>query len=744
MDEGAEQDKQPEQAPADGAKSGGEEQGAGDAQPQSEAGGQPSGEAAAMDAEPPLAVPQHQLPPTNKMQKRKVAMFLAYVGHGYLGMQRNPGVKTIEEDLFQAGAAHAVHKAGGISDANADKDGFMKARGGWIHWMRAARTDKGVSAVGQVVSFKMILEPPGMVERINSHLPPQIRVFGYSRATNGFDSRKHCDKRRRGGGGGAGAGAGAATTATSRVLACWLMAYEYILPEWAFDPARCQPRSQQQQQQWIEERRQDKATARASAGDAAAAGDAVPSGDATADSDAAGPAAGGEPPLLSPAAAEAEVAAAAAEAAEAAEVVLDEEMVGGGGGDDDATADPAALAAAEAEDEAAQPAVGANAQSQQQEGEQQPGGTGDAVYGVAAATAEGDGKEQQPFALDVERLNYILKQARAGLAWCGGYEGTHNFHNFTVRKPASAPDAKRYIISFKCGGVFEIGSERWVRLVVVGQSFMLHQIRKLVGMAVAVARGVATLDALKLAMKTSVGLNVPMAPELGLFLDQCYYEAYNKQQWGHQNERLSLDDYRAAVDAFKAEQLYPHIAARDAEEGINAGWLRSLNEAAYRFGDWPAQVAAVRRGGGRSAPPPKGSGAAATVGSFERYGQKRKGPAGGGRGGGRDGGKRGRGPGAADMLRPVATAAPSTVKTKELAQADAALKSLVNAIADTLAKGNKVEITGFGSFYARKLFARNGRNPHTGEAMQIPESVTAAFSAGMSLKATVKAGHGYK
>ena len=45
-----------------------------------------------------------------------------------------------------------------------------------VHWQRAARTDKGVSAVGQVVSLKMITEPEGAVDRINSHLPPQLRV----------------------------------------------------------------------------------------------------------------------------------------------------------------------------------------------------------------------------------------------------------------------------------------------------------------------------------------------------------------------------------------------------------------------------------------------------------------------------------------------------------------------------------------------------------------------------------------
>ena len=52
-----------------------------------------------------------------------------------------------------------------------------------VHWQRAARTDKGVSAVGQVVSLKMLTEPDGVVDRINSHLPPQLRVRPTSQDT---------------------------------------------------------------------------------------------------------------------------------------------------------------------------------------------------------------------------------------------------------------------------------------------------------------------------------------------------------------------------------------------------------------------------------------------------------------------------------------------------------------------------------------------------------------------------------
>lgn len=50
-----------------------------------------------------------------------MALYLAYVGHGYQGMQRNPGAKTIEDELFRA-----LHAAGAISDANADENGFVK------------------------------------------------------------------------------------------------------------------------------------------------------------------------------------------------------------------------------------------------------------------------------------------------------------------------------------------------------------------------------------------------------------------------------------------------------------------------------------------------------------------------------------------------------------------------------------------------------------------------------------------
>lgn len=80
-----------------------------------------------------------------------------------------------------------------------------------------------------------------------------------------------------------------------------------------------------------------------------------------------------------------------------------------------------------------------------------------------------------------------------------------------------------------------------------------------------------------------------MAPELGLFLDECYYDAYNAQ-FGQLHGEIHLSEFQDQVDAFKASQLYPHIAARDAEEQVNAGWLDGLTDRYYRFRGWRTAI----------------------------------------------------------------------------------------------------------------------------------------------------------
>ena len=66
-----------------------------------------------------------------------------------------------------------------------------------------------------------------------------------------------------------------------------------------------------------------------------------------------------------------------------------------------------------------------------------------------------------------------------------------------------------------------------------------------------------------------------------------------------------------------------------------------------------------------------------------------------------------------------------------------ALEATTSAISGALSNGDKVAITGFGSFLVRSRAARSGRNPRTGVTIQISASKVPAFKAGKLLKESV-------
>lgn len=66
-----------------------------------------------------------------------------------------------------------------------------------------------------------------------------------------------------------------------------------------------------------------------------------------------------------------------------------------------------------------------------------------------------------------------------------------------------------------------------------------------------------------------------------------------------------------------------------------------------------------------------------------------------------------------------------------------ALNALLSTIESALVSGEKVSLTGFGNFEVRERAARTGRNPQTGEEMQISASRAPAFKPGKSLKDAV-------
>ncbi len=69
--------------------------------------------------------------------------------------------------------------------------------------------------------------------------------------------------------------------------------------------------------------------------------------------------------------------------------------------------------------------------------------------------------------------------------------------------------------------------------------------------------------------------------------------------------------------------------------------------------------------------------------------------------------------------------------------ADTILSALVEAIMEAVAAGDKVTLVGFGSFERRERSAREGRNPQTGETLQIAATRVPAFSSGKLFKERV-------
>ncbi|MEQ2237452.1 tRNA pseudouridine synthase 1 [Ilyodon furcidens] len=316
-----------------------------------------------------------------KYPKKKVVLLLAYSGKGYYGMQRNPGnsqFRTIEDDLVIA-----LVKSGCIPENHGDD---MKK----MSFQRCARTDKGVSAAGQVVSLKIRLIE-NIIEKINEHLPPQIRVLGLKRVTQGFNSKNNCDART----------------------------YSYMLPTVAFSPK---------------------------------------------DYD---------------------------------------------------------------------------------------------TENIAAFRLEPE---------TLQKVNQLFTH----------YKGTHNFHNFTSQKAPSDPSARRYITEMSCGEPFVRNTWEFAVITVRGQSFMLHQIRKMIGLVIAVTKGYAKEQVIERSWGQEK-VDVPKAPGLGLVLERVHFDRYNKRFGGDGlHERLEWDCEEEAIKAFKEAHIYPTIIETECEEGSMVSWMSTL------------------------------------------------------------------------------------------------------------------------------------------------------------------------
>ena len=70
--------------------------------------------------------------------------------------------------------------------------------------------------------------------------------------------------------------------------------------------------------------------------------------------------------------------------------------------------------------------------------------------------------------------------------------------------------------------------------------------------------------------------------------------------------------------------------------------------------------------------------------------------------------------------------------------AEVAVAAVIDSVVESLKKGDKVSLLGFGTFEVRKRAARTGKNPQTGAAIKIAACKVPAFKAGKALKDAVK------
>jgi tRNA pseudouridine38-40 synthase len=154
--------------------------------------------------------------------------------------------------------------------------------------------------------------------------------------------------------------------------------------------------------------------------------------------------------------------------------------------------------------------------------------------------------------------------------------GTHRFHNFTVKMAYKEPQTERYIMSFKCSEPYEVGGIQWVTLTVRGQSFVLHQIRKMVAVAVSVVRDGQSADVIKALFCPPKQENITMAPSEGLCLASLDYERYNAKvatEKDSTSEVIAMTNETPTIEAFRDNIVVPHLAALEKEKTIFKNWL---------------------------------------------------------------------------------------------------------------------------------------------------------------------------
>jgi tRNA pseudouridine38-40 synthase len=435
-------------------------------------------------------------------------------------MQINASEKTIEGDLFSAFVA-----AGAISKANADDPKKSSL-------VRCARTDKGVHAAGNVISLKLIVEDPDVVKKINDSLPPQIRVWGIERTNGSFSCYQACDSR-------------------------W---YEYLIPTYSFLP----PHPQSFLGKKLVESAEKEGVFESYQSQQAD----VASFWKDAEKDYVNPILDRLDPEIRDAVMEAihssEDARKAADGVKSPAAEEDLTSKPNGHVTMSTTVDPQLTddwvmvdSDTGPPDEIPSVPITSEAPANPSEkAESDPPPSKPILTPVEAAIKEV--KAAYILAKKAYRISPSRRQrVQEALS---AYIGTRNFHNYTIQKSFKDPSARRIIRSFTVSpSPIIINNTEWLSLKVHGQSFMMHQIRKMVAMVALIVRCGAPLSRISDSYGSD-NISIPKAPGLGLLLERPVFETYNERAVREfQKEKIDFARFEKEIAEFKQREIYERI-----------------------------------------------------------------------------------------------------------------------------------------------------------------------------------------
>lgn len=177
-----------------------------------------------------------------------------------------------------------------------------------------------------------------------------------------------------------------------------------------------------------------------------------------------------------------------------------------------------------------------------------------------------DQSEMKDYRVTAERLQHVNEILSI-------FKGQTNFHNYTTKKLFFDRTSERFIHSIECGEPFIEHDVEFTRITLKGSSFMLHQIRKMIGFTLAVVRGLSDAAWLKRSLANEE-VHTPTAPGLGLVLERLHFTEYANQFKDH--DPLTFDEFDDVVEKFRHEKIHPFIIGTEVQEQSMFNWLQYL------------------------------------------------------------------------------------------------------------------------------------------------------------------------